>query len=74
MASKLTKDEAGKLSDAIEYLENLIDVDSSRCAVSEEAKKAVKLYVETCIIPRLRSLESTAVKGEKRSKFTGELI
>jgi hypothetical protein len=59
MANNLDRIDNENLTEALNKLYGLIDVSSdSRCTVAPEHKQAVKLYVESWIIPALEEIKN----------------
>lgn len=45
--------ELESLKTAVEFLKSMCDPTDTRCAISKENKEAVRLYVQTWILPRI---------------------
>jgi hypothetical protein len=63
----LNKRDERRLDEALERLEALCDEDNHSCTVAKEHKRAVRSYVTSWIIPRLRLVrEQTPLQGYER--------
>lgn len=59
--------EVEALASALGYLKNLVNTEGGSCVVEKEHKEAVRLYVESWIIPSLETLLGSMLghKGRK---------
>jgi hypothetical protein len=57
----MTKEESRALKESIKKLEALISTaPDSTCGVANEHKEAVRLYVQTWVLPNLRAIDTPA--------------
>lgn len=58
----MTKQERAALEAAVTLLERLTDEDNDRCCVAPEHKRAVRAYVQSWILPKIRAVATPANK------------
>jgi hypothetical protein len=68
----MTKQERATIKKAVERLEALCDTENDNCCVAPEHKKAVRIYLNSWVIPGLRVVATPAHKRTRDDYYAME--